>query len=92
MLGNLPQLLNGASCTIIVLTLFFYRRKGATYKPLISWLAWLLMLFYAFAPLRHLYGHPLPANWLVVAVNLLFCALVICARGNVSKLLSLRRR
>lgn len=33
------------------------------------------MLFYAFVPLRHLYGHPVPANWLVVAVNLL----VLCA-------------
>ncbi|HBC9058979.1 TPA: phage holin family protein [Escherichia coli] len=91
MSGNLPGILNVALCTIIVLTLFFYRRKDATYKPLISWLAWLLMLFYAFSPLRHLYGHPLPANWLVVGANLLFCVLVICARGNVSKLFSLRR-
>ncbi|EOS9141782.1 phage holin family protein, partial [Escherichia coli] len=27
MLSNLPGLLNVASCTVIVLTLFFYRRR-----------------------------------------------------------------
>ncbi|EKY6649249.1 phage holin family protein, partial [Escherichia coli] len=29
MSGNLPGLLNVALCTVIVLTLFFYRRKDA---------------------------------------------------------------
>ncbi|EEU9512804.1 TPA: phage holin family protein, partial [Escherichia coli] len=31
------------------------------------------------------------ANWLAVGLNLLFCVLVIRARGNVSKILSFRR-
>ncbi|KQJ36189.1 phage holin family protein, partial [Escherichia coli] len=30
--------------------------------------------------------------WLVVLINLVFCVLVIRARGNVSKILVLRRR
>ncbi|MXE58632.1 phage holin family protein, partial [Escherichia coli] len=30
--------------------------------------------------------------WLVVLINLVFCVLVIRARGNVSKILILRRR
>lgn len=92
MLSNFPGLLNMVLCTVIVLTLFFYRRKGATHKPLMSWLAWLLMLLYAFTPLSYLYGHPLAENWLVVGLNLLFCVLVVRARGNVSKILILRRR
>ncbi|EMY7309438.1 phage holin family protein, partial [Escherichia coli] len=29
MLGNLPGLLNVALCTVIVLTLFFYRRRDS---------------------------------------------------------------
>ncbi|MED9252275.1 phage holin family protein, partial [Escherichia coli] len=29
MLNNLPGLLNVASCTVIVLTLFFYRRRDS---------------------------------------------------------------
>ncbi|HBU9657482.1 TPA: phage holin family protein [Escherichia coli] len=51
-----------------------------------------LTLLYAFAPLSYLCGRPLAANWLAVGLNLLFCVLVIRARGNVSKILVLRRR
>ncbi|WP_045443221.1 phage holin family protein [Citrobacter sp. S-77] len=91
MAGNIPELLNVALCTVIVLALFFYRRKDSTHKPLVSWLAWALMLVYAVAPLSYLCGRPLPGNWAVVLVNLLFCVLVVWARGNVSKILSLLR-
>lgn len=91
MSGSFPELLNVSSCTVIVLTLFFYRRKDATHKPLMSWLAWLLMFLYAFVPLSYLCGRPLEENWLAVGLNLLFCVLVIRARGNVTKILSLRR-
>ncbi|EKR5117010.1 phage holin family protein, partial [Escherichia coli] len=41
--------------------------------------------------LSYLCGRPLAANWLAVGLNLLFCVLVIRARGNVSKILSFRR-
>ncbi|EAA6518573.1 phage holin family protein [Salmonella enterica subsp. enterica serovar Offa] len=92
MLNNLPGLLNMALCTVIVLTLFFYRRNEARHKPAVSWCAWLLMLIYAVAPLSYLCGHPLPANWIVVLLNLVFCVLVVRARGNVSRILSLQRR
>ncbi|HHQ9053568.1 TPA: phage holin family protein [Escherichia coli] len=91
MLSNLPGLLNVALCTVIVLTLFFYRRRDSRHKPLMSWLAWLLMRLYAFAPLSYLCGRPLEENWLAVGLNMLFCVLVIRARGNVTKILSLRR-
>ena len=79
MLSNLPGLLNVALCTVIVLTLFFYRRRDSRHKPLMSWLAWLLMLLYAFAPLSYLCGRPLATGWLEVFFNLLFCVLVIWA-------------
>ena len=92
MLSNLPGLLNVVLSTVIVLTLFFYRRGESSHKPLMSWLAWLLMLLYAFAPLSYLCGRPLATGWLVVLINLVFCVLVIRARGNVSKILVLRRR
>ncbi|EKP3210272.1 phage holin family protein [Escherichia coli] len=92
MLSNLPGLLNVASCTVIVLTLFFYRRRDSRHKPLMSWLAWLLMTVYALPPLAFLCCTIIPGNWLVVFFNLLFCVLVIRARGNVSKILVLRRR
>ncbi|EKB1963086.1 phage holin family protein, partial [Escherichia coli] len=53
---------------------------------------WLLMTVYALPPLAFLCGTIIPGNWLVVFFNLLFCVLVIRARGNVSKILVLRRR
>ncbi|WP_435781595.1 hypothetical protein [Escherichia coli] len=34
MLSNLPGLLNVALCTVIVLTLFFYRRRDSRHKPI----------------------------------------------------------
>lgn len=92
MSGNFPELLNMALCTVIVLTLFFYRRRDSEHKPLVSWMAWILMMLYGVAPLSHLCGRPLPVNWLLVFFNLLFCVLVVRARGNVSKILKLRRR
>ncbi|MGC9897421.1 phage holin family protein, partial [Escherichia coli] len=33
---NLSELLNVALCTVIVLTLFFYRRRDSRHKPLVS--------------------------------------------------------
>ncbi|MFV9258093.1 phage holin family protein [Citrobacter freundii] len=92
MVGNIPGLLNVALCTVIVLALFFYRRKDATHKPLVSWLAWLLMLAYAVAPLHFLFGQVIPVGWSIVFANLVFCVLVVWARGNVSKILSLLRQ
>ncbi|WP_434965640.1 phage holin family protein [Escherichia coli] len=63
-----------------------YSRRDSRHKPLMSWLAWLLMLLYAFAPLSYLCGRPLATGWLEVFFNLLFCVLVIRARGNVTKI------
>ncbi len=91
MVSNLPELLDAALCTVIVLALFFYRRKDARHKPLVSWVAWLLMLVYAIAPLCYLCGQPSGAGWLSVGVDLLFCVLVIRARGNVTKIFAFRR-
>ncbi|BHI58847.1 phage holin family protein [Escherichia coli] len=85
---NLSELLNVALCTVIVLTLFFYRRRDSRHKPLMSWLAWGLMTVYALTPLAFLCGIALSGSWLMVMANLLFCVLVVRARGNVSKILS----
>ena len=89
MANNLPGLLNVALCSFIVPTLFFYRRRDSRHKPLVSLLSWLLMTVYALPPLAFLCGTILPGNWLVVMINLVFCVLVVRARGNVSKIFAL---
>ncbi|MBB9367381.1 phage holin family protein, partial [Escherichia coli] len=44
-----------------------------------------------FAPLSYLCGRPLATGWLDVFFNLLFCVLVIRARGNVTRIFPLLR-
>ncbi|HBA5267742.1 phage holin family protein [Escherichia coli] len=78
-------------CLAIVLGLFVYRRHGAAHKPMITWLAYWLMLGYIIIPFRWLSGTYTHSSWLVVALNLVFCALIVWAHGNLSKILSLLR-
>ncbi|EGZ5694605.1 phage holin family protein [Salmonella enterica] len=89
--SNLTGTLNASLCLVTVLALFLYRRNGARYKPGIAWLSYLLMLGYALVPFRFLAGHYPSSSWPVVLMNALFCGLVLWARGNVSKILSLLR-
>ncbi|ENH0675911.1 phage holin family protein [Escherichia coli] len=88
--SNLPGVLNVVLCSVIVSGLLFYRRQGTTYKPLVSLLAWLMMVVWSFIPFCFLFGYFPQSGWPEVVVNLVFCLLVIRARGNVSKILSFR--
>ncbi len=89
--SSLAGVVNVWLCLAIVLGLFVYRRKGAVHKPAMAWLAYGLMLGYVIVPFRWLFGMPTPSSWLVVALNLALCGLIVWARGNVSKILSLLR-
>ncbi|MCW0136021.1 phage holin family protein [Escherichia coli] len=55
---------------------FFYRRRDSRHKPLVSWLAWLLMLLYAFAPPQLSVWSPVSNGLAGSVFNLLFCVLV----------------
>ncbi|HHL4244776.1 TPA: phage holin family protein [Escherichia coli] len=46
---------------------------------------------YIIIPFRWLSGTYTHSSWLVVALNLVFCALIVWAHGNLSKILSLLR-
>ncbi|WP_447215655.1 phage holin family protein, partial [Citrobacter pasteurii] len=46
----------------------------------------------ASVPLRYLFGLYHDSHWLVVIVNLLICAAVLRARGNVASLINLLQR
>ncbi len=73
MANNLPAL---TECGVVygyrADAFFLPQKKASRHKPLISWCAWCLMLLYAITPLSYLCGHPLPADWLVVVLNLVF--------------------
>ncbi|WP_141109682.1 phage holin family protein [Escherichia albertii] len=89
--SNVAGIVNVVLCLVIMLGLFVYRRHGAAHKPVIAWLAYWLILVYGIVPLLWLTGTHIPSSWPVVALNLAFCALIVWARGNLSKMLSLLR-
>ncbi|ASD97597.1 phage holin family protein [Salmonella enterica] len=85
-------MINALICGVIVLVLMFYQRDGARHRPVISLLAYFVVLVYASVPLRYLFGLYHDSHWLVVIVNLLICAAVLRARGNVASLINILRR
>ncbi|EOF6195311.1 phage holin family protein, partial [Salmonella enterica] len=87
MVANDPSaVLNSVICGVIVIVLMFYRRGDATHRPLISLLAYVMVLVYASVPFRFVFGLYESSHWLVVMVNILICAAVLWARGNVARL------
>ncbi|EKA2133018.1 phage holin family protein [Citrobacter freundii] len=78
--------INAVICSVIVVVLMFYQRTGSRHRPLISLLAYFVVLVYASIPFRYLFGLYQESHWMVVIVNLLICAAVLWARGNVARL------
>lgn len=84
-------MVNAGICAVIVLVLMFYQREGARHRPTISLLAYFVVLVYASVPFRYLFGLYQESHWMVVIVNLLICAAVLWARGNVARLVDTLR-
>ncbi|MDX7511480.1 phage holin family protein [Citrobacter sp. S39] len=82
---------NAGICAVIVLVLMFYQREGERHRPAISLLAYFVVLVYASVPFRYLFGLYQESHWMVVIVNLLICAAVLWARGNVARLVDTLR-
>lgn len=91
MASDLLALLNALLCTAVVIVLMFYQRGEARHRPLISVLAYLMVLLWASVPLRFLFGLYTSPHWLTVAGNLLFCALLLRHKGNVARLIDFLR-
>lgn len=84
-------LVNSVLCAIIVLVLMFYQREGARHRPLISWLAYFVVLVYASVPFRYAFGLYETSHWLVVFANVAICAAVLRCRGNVARIIDALR-
>ncbi|EOA4402468.1 phage holin family protein [Citrobacter amalonaticus] len=80
-------MINALICGVIVLVLMFYQRGGARHRPMISMLAYFVVLIYASIPFRYLFGLYQESHWMVVIVNLLICGAVLWVRGNVARLI-----
>lgn len=77
-----------AVCATIALRLMLFSKTGRTHKPGISWVAAGLILFYGNFVLLWLFGHYHASGWPVVVANVLICAAVFAARGNVARIVS----
>ena len=82
---------NAVICAVIVVFLMFYQREGARHRPLISLVAYFSVLVYASVPFRYLFGLYQESHWVVVLANVLICAAVVWARGNVARLIDYLR-
>lgn len=84
-------LVNSVLCAVIVLVLMFYQREGARHRPLISWLAYAIILVYASIPFRYAFGLYETSHWLVVIANIAICVAVLRCRGNVARIIDALR-
>ncbi|EMM5415331.1 TPA: phage holin family protein [Citrobacter farmeri] len=85
-------MINALICAVIVLVLMFYQRDGARHRPMISMLAYFVVLVYASIPFRYLFGLYQESHWMVVIVNLVICAVVLRARGNLARLINILQK
>jgi hypothetical protein len=84
-------MVNAVICAVIVVVLMFYRREGAKHRPVISLMAYFTVLVYASVPFRYLFGLYHESHWFVVLANILICAAVLWARGNVARIFDVLR-
>ena len=84
-------MVNAIICGVIVIVLMFYQRGGSRHRPFISLMAYLTVLIYASIPFRYLFGLYQESHWFVVLVNVMICAAVLWARGNVARLVDALR-
>jgi len=82
---------NAIICGVIVIALMLYQRGGARHRPMISLMAYFTVLVYASVPFRYLFGLYHESHWVVVLANIIICAAVLWARGNVARLVDALR-
>ncbi|MGR3754416.1 phage holin family protein [Edwardsiella anguillarum] len=89
---NVILALNAIICLMITVRLFLYRRAhGSVYRPLYSWLAWLLMCSTASVTVLicfSLYHYVFVAE---AAINAILLICLIASRGNLASLIMPRR-
>lgn len=82
---------NVVVCSAIVLRLMFFYKPGAKHQWWASWLAYLIILAYASVPFRSLFDVYVHTHWAAVVINLIFCAAVYRAKGNVATIFAVLR-
>ncbi|EMH6405731.1 phage holin family protein [Providencia rettgeri] len=86
---NFPTLLiyiNFVVCSLAAIRLAAYRRNGAQYKFLSSFMAWMLIVVFGSIPLRILTDQYVQADPFEVAINVILCLQIIRSDGNINRI------
>jgi len=83
---NLTVLIAISANVIALIYILAYRRNGARYRAPVSWLAWALAVSLAGSAWQML-AYPRPVSFFETATAVLLASFVLCARGNVARLL-----
>ena len=84
---------NAIVCLLIAVRLFLYRRShGTTYRPLYSWLAWLLMCCTASVAVLIFFGLYRYVFIAEAAINAVLLLCLLAARGNIASLIKPLRK
>ena len=82
---------NVVTCSAIVLRIMFFRKPGAHHRWWASWLAYLLVIAYGTVPFRYFFDNYDHSSWSSLLINLIICAAVFRAKGNVALILAVLR-
>lgn len=79
--------INALICAATCLRLISYQRGGATHKPVVAWLAYVLIVATGSVAIRAVLGtYSIPVDPSEVVINAVLCVASFCARGNVAAL------
>lgn len=79
--------LNAIVCFLIVIRLMTYRRGNSRHRPVAAWFAYALIVACAAVFLRIVTGSYHKADWAETLINVIMCASLFAAKGNVMRLI-----
>lgn len=82
---NHLQLINAGICLLLALCLLVFRRDGATHRPLVSLLAYLLIVSAGSVAVLTLFGLVEQAQLPQLFINLVLLLALLAQRGNVAE-------
>lgn len=84
-------IINGLVCAAVCLRLLTYQRNGSPHKPMISWLAYMLIVASGGEAIMSLTGAETYVSITQLAISIGMAVAVFAHRGNVSKCLSIKK-
>lgn len=79
-------LINAVISTVIVIRLFCFKREGGRHKRWGGYLAYILIVMYAYFPIRLMFGQLVVIEWPSIVINAVVMVAMLKLKGNVMQL------